>query len=109
MATATELEESGPTPAAAAEPAAVLLFFTAARSGPCRRVESLVSWLYVRRRKQVRLCQVDVEEHPDVAGRFGVEAVPALFLVKGGCVVVRLDGMFTGRRLDDAIMPHLRP
>jgi len=71
-------------------------------------MDGIVSWLYVRERKRLRLQTVDVERHGDVASRFGVSDVPALILVKDGKVVSRLDGRVTGQQIDDAMLPHLR-
>jgi len=71
-------------------------------------MDGIVSWLYVRERKRLRLQTVDVERHGDLASRFGVSDVPALILVKDGKVVSRLDGRVTGQQIDDAMLPHLR-
>jgi thioredoxin 1 len=89
-------------------PHAVLLFFFSPRSGPSRRMDGLVSWLYVRERRRLRLKTVDVDRHVDVAERFRVKEVPTLLLVKDRRVVVRLEGRVTGRQIDSAILPHLR-
>jgi thioredoxin-like negative regulator of GroEL len=86
----------------------MLLFFTSARSGPSRRMDGLVSWLYVRERRRLRLRTIDVDRRPDIAERFRVEQVPTLLLVKDRRVVVRLEGRVTGRQIDSAILPHLR-
>jgi thioredoxin-like negative regulator of GroEL len=87
---------------------AVLLFFFSPRSGPSRRMDGLVSWLYVRERKRLRLKTIDVDRHVDIAERFRVKEVPTLLLVKDRRVVVRLEGRVTGRQIDSAILPHLR-
>jgi thioredoxin-like negative regulator of GroEL len=71
-------------------------------------MDGLVSWLYVRERRRLRLKTVDVDRRPDVAERFRVEQVPTLLLVKDRRVVVRLEGRVTGRQIDSAILPHLR-
>jgi len=71
-------------------------------------MDGIVSWLYVRERKRLRLQTVDVERHGDLASRFGVSDVPSLILVKDGRVVSRLDGRVTGQQIDDAMLPHLR-
>jgi thioredoxin-like negative regulator of GroEL len=86
----------------------VLLFFTSPRSGPARRMDGLVSWLYVRERRRLRLKTVDVDRRPDLAERFRVTEVPTLLLVKDRRIVVRLEGRVTGRQIDSAVLPHLR-
>ncbi len=89
-------------------PKALLLFFFSPRSGPSRRMDGLVSWLYVRERRRLRLRTVDVDSNRDIAERFRVTTVPTLMLVKDRRVVVRLEGRVTGRQIDEAILPHLR-
>ena len=88
---------------------AVLLFFYSPSSGPSRRMEGIVSWLYVRERKHLRLHMINVDAQPEIASRFDVSGVPALVLVKGGRIVCRLDGRVTGQQIDEAMLPHLRP
>jgi thioredoxin 1 len=87
---------------------ALLLFFYSPTSGPSRRMDGLVSWLYVRERKQLRLRLINVDVSPDLARRFRVTAVPTLVLVKNREVVARLEGRVTGQQIDDAMLPHLR-
>jgi thioredoxin 1 len=89
-------------------PSALLLFFFSPRSGPSRRMDGLVSWLYVRERRHLRLRTVDVDRSPEIAEHFRVTTVPTLLLVKDRRVVVRLEGRVTGRQIDDAILPQLR-
>jgi thioredoxin-like negative regulator of GroEL len=71
-------------------------------------MEGVVSWLFVRERKRLRLETINVETHDEIASRFDVTDVPALVLVKDGRVVSRLDGKATGQQVDDAVLPHLR-
>ena len=71
-------------------------------------MDGLVSWLYVRERKHLRLRLVNVDVRDDLATRFRVSKVPTLVLVKGREVVARLEGKVTGREIDEAVLPHLR-
>jgi thioredoxin-like negative regulator of GroEL len=71
-------------------------------------MDGLVSWLYVRERRHLRLRAVDVDSSPEIAERFRVTTVPTLVLVKDRRVVVRLEGRVTGRQIDEAVLPHLR-
>jgi thioredoxin 1 len=87
---------------------ALLLFFYSPTSGPSRRMDGLVSWLYVRERKRLRLRLVNVDVHPEIAERYGVDEVPTLVLLKDRDVVARLEGRVTGQQIDDAMLPHLR-
>ena len=85
----------------------LLVFFCSARSGPARRMESLLAHLARKERARLRVARVDVEERPEVAERFGVEEVPTLVLVKDKRVVDRLEGRATAPRIERMIEPHL--
>jgi len=61
----------------------LLVFFTSHRSGPARRMESLLAHIARKERATLRVRRVDVDERPDVAKRFSIAEVPSLALVKG--------------------------
>lgn len=86
----------------------LLVFFTSRRSGPARRMESLLAQIARKERAALRVKKVDVDERPDVARRFRVAEVPSLALVKGKRVVARLDGRSTAPTIESMIEPHLR-
>lgn len=71
-------------------------------------MDGLVSWLYVRERRRLRLHLVNVDVRADLARRFKVAVVPTLVLIKERRVVARLEGRVTGQQLDEATLPHLR-
>src|SRR5262249_2230142 len=84
-----------------------LVFFTSHRSGPARRMESLLAHLARKERGRLRVSKVDVEDRPDLAERFRVDNVPALALVVGKRVVSRIDGRATAPRIESMLEPHL--
>jgi thioredoxin-like negative regulator of GroEL len=86
----------------------LLVFFTSRRSGPARRMESLLAHIARKERETLRVRRVDVEERPDLAQRFGIDSVPALALVKGKRVVARLEGRSTAPRIESMLDSHLR-
>jgi len=70
-------------------------------------MDSLVANVARKERRYLRVLQVDVDEHPDLAGRFLVEAVPTLVLVKEGRIVERIEGRVSASRLARALESHL--
>ena len=70
----------------------LLVFFSSERSGPARRMESLLAHLERKERQRLRVRRVDVDASPELAERFKVDVVPTLVLVKGRRAVSRLDG-----------------
>jgi thioredoxin-like negative regulator of GroEL len=86
----------------------LLVFFTSRRSGPARRMESLLAHIARKERASLRVRRVDVDEQPDLAKRFSIAEVPSLALVKGKRVVARLEGRSTAPKIASMIDPHLR-
>jgi thioredoxin-like negative regulator of GroEL len=85
----------------------LLVFFWSERSGPARRMESLLAHLARKERTRLRVMRVDIDEQPELAEQFKVTAVPALVLVKGKRVVDRVDGRASAPRIEDMLAPHL--
>jgi thioredoxin-like negative regulator of GroEL len=85
----------------------LLVFFWSERSGPARRMESMLAHLARKERTRLRVMHVDIEERPELAERFRVAAVPALVLVRGKRVVDRIDGRASAPKIEDMLAPHL--
>jgi len=85
----------------------LLVFFCSQRSGPARRMESLLAHLARKERARLRILRVDVDEQPELAERFRVETVPTLVLVIGKRVVGRLEGRVSQPRIESMLEPHL--
>ena len=85
----------------------LLVFFTSRRSGPARRMESLLAHVARKERSRLRVSKVDVDERPELAERFQVAQVPALALIVGKRVVSRVEGRVTAPRIEAMLEPHL--
>jgi thioredoxin 1 len=85
----------------------LLVFFCSERSGPARRMESLLAHLARKERDRLRVMRVDVDEQPEVAQRFRVTDVPTLVLVKGKRVVDRIEGRASAPTIESMLEPHL--
>ena len=85
----------------------LLVFFTSERSGPARRMESLLAHLARKERTRVRIMRVEVEDQPDLAQKFKVKDVPTLVLVQRKQVVDRLDGRASAPKIEAMLARHL--
>ena len=65
----------------------VLLDFWAPWCGPCRMVDEIA-----RERADIKVGKVNVDEQPELAGRFGVMAIPTLVVMRDGKVVDQAAG-----------------
>lgn len=85
----------------------LLVFFWSERSGPARRMESLLAHLERKERDRLRVRRVDVDSNPELAERFQVQVVPTLVLVKDKRAVSRLDGRTSAPKIEAMLEPHL--
>ncbi|MDQ3669282.1 MAG: thioredoxin family protein [Actinomycetota bacterium] len=84
-----------------------LLFFTTARSGPARRMESLLAHLARKERSRLRISRIDVDSTPEWAERLKVTEVPSLILIKDRRPVARLEGRVSAPQIERMIEPYL--
>jgi thioredoxin-like negative regulator of GroEL len=85
----------------------LLVFFYSQRSGPARRMESLLAHLARKERERMRVRRVDVEQRPEIAERFRVREVPTLALVRNRKIVARLEGRVSSPRIEAMLAEHL--
>jgi thioredoxin 1 len=85
----------------------LLVFFWSERSGPARRMESLLAHLERKERERLRVRRVDVDACPEIAERFQVGVVPTLVLVKDRKAVSRIDGRTSAPKIEAMLEPHL--
>ena len=84
-----------------------LVFFSSSRSGPARRMSSLVAWVRVTEKSRLRVLVVDTDEDQRLMRALGISSVPALVLVRGREELGRLEGRATGRQIERLIRPHV--
>lgn len=87
----------------------MLVFFRSQRSGPARRMESLLSHLERKERSRLRVLWVDIDERPELGVKFKVTSVPTLLLVKEKKVVARLPGRASAPKIERMLDEHLEP
>jgi thioredoxin 1 len=85
----------------------VLVDFSAEWCGPCRMIEPAVHALASELAGRARVVTVDVDEHADVAGRYGIMSIPALLVFKGGQEVDRMVGAAPKDRIAAMVEKHL--
>jgi thioredoxin 2 len=85
----------------------LLVFFSSVRSGPARRMDSLLDQIARKERRRLRLLRVDVDESPALAERFHVSGVPTIVVVLDKRVVARLEGRASAPRIEHVLAPFL--
>jgi thioredoxin-like negative regulator of GroEL len=89
------------------DPRPLLVFFTSSRSGPARRMESLVAHIARKERDRLRVIQVDIDQRADLVEKLRVESVPTLVLVVDRKAVARLDGRASAPKIEAMLEEHL--
>jgi thioredoxin-like negative regulator of GroEL len=87
----------------------MLLFFTSSRSGPARRMESLLAHLARKERTRLRVALIDAEAQPEWIERLKITEIPTLVLIKDRRPVDRLEGRVSAPQIERMIAPHLAP
>ncbi|HEY3550521.1 MAG TPA: thioredoxin family protein [Gaiellaceae bacterium] len=86
-----------------------LVFFHSPRSGRCRRVDGWIAQVLQHRSNHhtFELVRVSVDDHPDLAERFGVETVPTLCVVEARRLQKRIAAPRGCRQLERDLAPWL--
>jgi thioredoxin-like negative regulator of GroEL len=87
----------------------ILLFFTTSRSGPARRMESLLAHLARKERSRLRVARIDADAQPDWVERLKITEIPTLILIKDRRPVDRLEGRVSAPQIERMISPYLEP
>ena len=77
----------------------VLVDFWAPWCGPCRALTPAIQNLA----RDYKVCQVNIDNNPGLAGRYRVNAVPTLLVFRGGQEVRRIEGAVPEAQLRAAL------
>lgn len=70
----------------------VLVDFWAAWCGPCRALGPTVETVASEKAGKIKVCKVDIDNNPNIAGQFGIRSIPTILLFNGGQNVGQLVG-----------------
>lgn len=73
-------------------PVPVLIDFWAPWCGPCRMISPIVDEIADAKVGKAKVGKVNIDDEQDLAGRFRVNAIPAMLFFKGGQVADQLVG-----------------
>jgi thioredoxin 1 len=76
----------------------VLVDFYAEWCGPCKKLGPVLED-FAQEHPNVRVVKVNVDENSDLAGRYGVKAMPSLLAIRDGQVTSRSIGVITKEKM----------
>ena len=85
----------------------VLVDFWAAWCGPCRRVAPEVDAVAEELGEKVKVVKVDVDSEGELAARYGIQSIPALYIFKGGRVVDQIVGAQPRQAISSKLSAHV--
>lgn len=70
----------------------IVVDFWAEWCGPCKMIAPILGEIATEKAGQVTIAKLNVDEHGDIAQRYGVMSIPTLLVFKDGEIVKRLVG-----------------
>jgi thioredoxin 2 len=85
----------------------VVVDFWAPWCGPCRMIAPSLESLSRKHAGRLKVVRLNVDEAPELSGRYGVQGIPLLVLFEGGQERDRLVGAVPESKIESWIAPHL--
>jgi len=85
----------------------ILVDFWASWCGPCKIILPTLEELAGELGGQALVAKVNVEDHGDLANRFGINSIPTLILFKDGKIVDQLIGAAPKEQIRAMVQKHL--
>jgi len=83
----------------------VLFDFFATWCGPCKMQTPIVEELAKKMGDSVEIRKIDVDQHMDLAEKYGIRVVPTLIIEKDGKIVQSLEGVTDAVTLEKLLTP----
>ena len=83
----------------------VLFDFFATWCGPCKMQTPIIEDLAKKMGDAVEIRKIDVDQHMDLAEKYGIRVVPTLIIEKDGKVVESMEGVTDLPTLENLLKP----
>ncbi len=83
-----------------------LVDFWATWCGPCLAIAPHVEALANELSGKLAVGKLNIDDHPSIAGQFGVRSIPTLILFKGGKPIDQIVGAVPKAKLEEMVKRH---
>ena len=80
-----------------------LVDFNADWCGPCRALAPTIAALADTYAGRVTVAKINVDDHPELAQKYGIQGIPAVLIFKDGQVLKRLVGLQNQTTYENAL------
>lgn len=77
----------------------VIIDFHAVWCGPCKAQSPILKDIASELGDRVRIIKIDVDQNPEIAGRYQIQSVPTLMIFKSGEIKYKQPGVHTKQQL----------